>query len=102
MAFKEDVNSPLILTIGAISGLLVLVCVIGLQAWFMSEEQRELEDKYASAVNYGLKDLRTAQSAHLQGYRWLNAQKTVAAIPIDEAMKLLIENKGKLPTTQPK
>jgi hypothetical protein len=102
MAFKEDVNSPLILTIGAISGFLVIVCVIGLQAWFMSEEQRELDGKYATAVNYRLTELRSEQQAHLQGYRWIDPQNRVAAIPIDEAMKLLIENKGKLPSTQPK
>ncbi len=101
MIFKEDVDSPLILTIGAISGFLVIVCVIGLQAWFMSEEQSELSEKYSIAVNARLAELHTEQEANISKYRWIDANKHVAAIPIDQAMTLVIQNKGKLPSTRP-
>lgn len=101
MAYKEDVNSALIITIGAVAGFLVLVIAIGLQAWFMSEEQAELDQKYSSAVNYELAELRSQQQANLSTYRWIDRRKQVAAIPIDDAMTLLIRNHGKLPSTQP-
>ena len=102
MAYREDVDSQLILTIGAVSGFMVIVAVIGLQAWYMSEERRELEQKYSNAANPQLVELRKAEQANLTKYRWIDKDKQVAAVPIDEAMKLLIQNKGKLPTTQPK
>jgi len=102
MAYREDVDSQLILTIGAVSGFMVIVAVIGLQAWYMSEERRELDQKYATTANPQLVELRKTEQANLTKYRWIDKDKQVAAVPIDEAMKLLIQNKGKLPTTQPK
>ena len=97
MAYQEDTNSPLILVIGAVSGFLVLVIVIGLQAWFMSEEQAELSQVYSGAVNYQLHDLRAEQQARMNTYRWIDRDKQIVAVPVDEAMKMLIESKGKLP-----
>jgi hypothetical protein len=101
MAFKEDVNSQLIITIGAVSGFLVIVVVIGLQAWFMNEEKREMDEKYANAQNTELVALRNEERAQISTYRWIDKDKKIAAIPVDNAMALLIQNKGKLPTTQP-
>jgi uncharacterized protein HemX len=101
MAYKEDVNSQLIITIGAISGFLLIVLAIGLQAWFVSEEQTELNAKSATAVNYQLADLRSEQQNNITTYRWIDRDKKIAAIPIDQAERLLLENNGKLPATQP-
>jgi len=101
MAYREDVDSQLILTIGAVSGFMVIVAVIGLQAWYMSEERRELE-QYSNTANPQLVELRKAEQANLTSYRWINKDKQIAAVPIDDAMKLLIQNKGKVPSTQPK
>jgi hypothetical protein len=95
--FKDDTNTQLIFTIGAISGFLVIVAVIGLQAWFMREEEAELNEKYAGAVNYQLTTLRKDQQANISTYRWIDRDKQIAAIPVDQAMKLLIQNNGKLP-----
>jgi hypothetical protein len=99
MTYKDNVNSELILTIGGMSGVLVLVAVIGLQAWFMSEEQRELDEKSTSNVNQPLADLRAAQRKNLADYRWVSKDKTIAAIPIEQAKSLLIESNGKLPAS---
>jgi hypothetical protein len=101
MAYKEDVDSQLIITIGAVSGFLLIVLAIGLQAWFASEEEAELTTKSASAVNYQLADLRNQQQSNLTTYRWVDRDKQIVAIPIDEAEKLLLQNNGKLPATQP-
>ena len=95
--YHEDTNSPLILVIGAVSGFLVIVIVIGLQAWFLSEEQTELSQVYSEAENYQLQELREEQERNLSTYRWIDREKQIVAVPVDEAMKMLIENKGKLP-----
>jgi hypothetical protein len=39
MAIKQEVNAPLIVTVGIISTLLLIVIIIGLQAWFTFEER---------------------------------------------------------------
>src|SRR3954452_3379564 len=101
MAYKEDVNSELIITIGAISGFLLIVLAIGLQAWFMSEEDAELTSKSANAVNYQLADLRNEQQGKISTYRWVDRDKQIVAIPVEEAEKMLIASNGKLPATQP-
>jgi hypothetical protein len=96
MAYQEDTNSPLILVIGAVSGFLVIVIVIGLQAWFLNEEQQELSQVYSGAVNHQLRDLRIEQNRNVSTYRWIDRDKQIVAVPVDEAMKMLIQNKGKL------
>jgi hypothetical protein len=96
MAYQEDTNSPLILVIGAVSGFLVLVIVIGLQAWFLSEEQQEYAEVFNTATNFQLQELSQVQGANISTYRWIDKEKQIAAVPVDEAMKMLIENKGKL------
>jgi hypothetical protein len=100
-SFKEDVNSGLILVIGAISGFMVIVVTIGLQAWFLYEERREMDTKAAHSINYELENLRADEQAKLHGYRWVDRDKQIAAIPLAEAKKMLIANKGKLPATNP-
>ena len=67
----------------------------------MSEEQDEMDRKYAGAVNFQLADLRAEQQTKLNTYRWVDRDKQVVAIPIDDAMKLLMQTNGKLPATQP-
>ena len=101
MAYKEDVDSQLIITIGAVSGFLLIVLAIGLQAWFASEEEAELAAKSATSVNYPLADLRNQQQANITTYRWIDRDKQIAAIPIEQAEQLLLQNNGKLPATQP-
>lgn len=101
MAYKDDTNAQVILTIGAVSGILVIVLVIGLQAWFLSEEHSEIEAKYGSTVNVQLVELREKQQAKIREYRWVDKEKGIAAIPVEQAMKVLIENQGKLPSTRP-
>jgi hypothetical protein len=101
MAYNEGSNAQVILTIGAVSGFTVIVLAIGIQAWFLSEEKSEMESKYADAVNMQLVELRTRQHANISNYRWIDKPNQVAAIPVGEAMRVLIESQGRLPATQP-
>ena len=87
MAIKQDVNAPLILTIGIVSGLLLLVIVFGLEAWFVREENVEITTKFDNSTNPWLVDRRAEQRAKIAG--------------IEEAKQLVIRNNGKLPATRP-
>jgi hypothetical protein len=94
VAIKQEVNSPLIVTVGVISGLLLLVVVFGTQAWFVREERDEITQKWEVSKNVQLDELRTSQHAKIQA-----AGPTT--LPIEKAMRVIVQTGGKLPSTQP-
>jgi hypothetical protein len=91
---KQEVNAPLIVTVGVVSGLLLLVVVFGTQAWFVREEREEIADKWSKSEYVQLDELRAAQRAKIQA-------KGPTTIPIAQAMQVIVQTGGKLPTTQP-
>jgi hypothetical protein len=94
VAIKQEVNAPLIVTIGVVSGFLLLVVVFGVQAWFVREERDEITRKWELSKNVQLEDLRSAQRAKIE-----SAGGTM--IPIEKAMLEIVKSGGKLPATQP-
>lgn len=103
MAIKQDVNAPLILTVGIVSAILLLVIVFGVQAWFVWEEKTELAGKWEVSKNAQLDELRASQSARIASAGTIDVDnQKVRTIPIADAMQLVIQNGGKLPATQPK
>lgn len=101
MATRQDVNSPLLITIGAISAILVLTIIVGVQAWVTSEQNEENARKDAASPNVWLDNLHAQQQANLNKERWIDRDKKIVQIPIGLAMKLIVENKGMMPSTQP-
>ena len=100
MAIKQDVNAPLIVTVGIVSGLLLLVIVFGLQAWFVREETAEIQEKWERANYTQLIDLRNEQRAKI-GRDGVDEQTKARTISIDKAKQVVIQTGGKLPATQP-
>jgi len=94
VAIKQEVNSPLIVTVGVVSGLLLLVVVFGVQAWFVREERDEITQKWEVSKNTQLEDIRTAQRAKIES-------SGGTMIPIEKAMQEIVKAGGKLPPTQP-
>ena len=56
----------------------------------------------ASALTVAEVLVGPANAGRLTAARSALATLEIAAVPIDDAMKLLIQNKGKVPSTQPK
>jgi hypothetical protein len=100
MAMKQEANTPLILTIGAVSSLLVLVVMFGVEAWFRHEEFTEREDQWDTIPNSWLADIRDPQLARLET-EGMDAKTGSHKVNIETAMQAVIANGGKLPTTQP-
>jgi hypothetical protein len=98
MAQRQEANVPLLMTIGAVSGFLLLVLAIGTEAWFLREVQHETAIKWDNAVVQPLTDQRGEQLARISNYRWADKEKTRIAIPIDQAMKIVA---GRNSTTAP-
>jgi hypothetical protein len=108
MAYKQEVNVPLIMTIGIVSGILLLVTVIGTQAWYQSEEQDEIMLKSAEATERSLTiglpnatfaELKAGQNLALNAKsHWTDEKKkTRVTLPINDAIAYLERNAGKLP-----
>jgi hypothetical protein len=100
MAIKQEVNTAIILTVGAVSGLLLIVIIVGLQAWFMFEERVEIQEKWAKARNVQLETTLNAQRERISGHG-------PTTMPAEEAMRVLAQQGGKVKfaqesTTQPK
>ncbi len=100
-AIKQQANAPLIITVGTVSAMMMLIIMIGIHAWFIKEERDEIENKWEMNKNAALVDLKTEQQKRLSSYAWSDPKKKLVAIPIDEAMKKVVERGGKLPATQP-
>jgi hypothetical protein len=89
MAQREQANVPLLLTIGAVSGFLIIVLAIGIQAWFLREVQHEVATKWDNTPLQPITDLRLKQMESIHSYRWVNREQNRVAIPIDEAMQIV-------------
>jgi hypothetical protein len=108
MAFKQEVNVPLLFTIGVISGIMILVIVIGTQAWYQSEELNEIAVKAQEATDRALDsssptksfaELKHEQQTALEtAAHWTDTtKKNRAAVPIGDAIAYLTDHQGKLP-----
>lgn len=101
MAIKQEVNAPLILTIGIVSALLLLVAVFGVQAWFFGAEEAELELKWEKAPYVQVHDLKAQQAAQIQSAGFNRTDNKQRTITIDQAIQVIVQTGGKLPATQP-
>ena len=99
---SNKVNTPFIIFVGVLSILLLFVIVIGVQAWFRDQELGE-EARYVNRPVKGLVEVRSEQLAKINDYRWVDRKNGIAAIPIEQAMKVVVQKEGKVfgPTTAP-
>jgi hypothetical protein len=94
MAMKNEVNIGLIITIGAASALLLLIVLVGAQAGFLYAENGELLRKWDMSKNEALKTARDDQTAHISHKAVVDADKGIYAIPINQAMEIVAQQKG--------
>jgi hypothetical protein len=101
VAYKQEVNVPLIVTIGAVSVVLLVVLIIGTEAWYDSEAQAQANleaDVYGHPTLQALKDQQMAVLNDPQHpYHWVDKSKGIVAIPIDDAIKIMADNMDKPP-----
>jgi hypothetical protein len=86
-AMRQEVNAPLIVTVGVLSTLLLVVVMFGTEAWFVKEERDEIAGKWEVSKNEQLDTLLAEQRANIKG--------------IDEAITRVVQTGGKLPATAP-
>lgn len=96
MAMKEEPNTPVIFTIGAISVLLIVVVMFGVEAWFRSEAIAEMDTQWRDNPNTWLNDLREEQTKHITTVGF-NKDEDAWHIGIEQAIREVVKDNGKLP-----
>lgn len=89
-AARENLDTPLIITIGVLLVILTFVLILLLQAWFFQAQGEEYDRKVTSQRSEELATLVAAQEETLHSYRWIDKDKGVVGIPIDRAMDIIV------------
>src|SRR5436309_778501 len=99
MAQKEGINTPLVIVVAAVSCILLVVIVFAVQGWFQYEEQEELQTKWndPAMADTTAADRKAEQLKSISEKHWVDQNKGIATVPIDDAMRIVVENNGKVP-----
>ncbi len=101
---QGDPNTSTTILVGLVGAILVFVIIVGLQTLFYRAEYAETVSKVYRRDPQELSRLRADQIEQLHGYRWIDREKGVVAVPIEIALELVVrESAGEktLPATQP-
>lgn len=93
MQMKIEPKTSALMLLFVIGAILLIVVIIGLQAFFMRELRHEENIKFSENPNRELTQLQQGQLDRINSYRWVDREKQIVAIPINEAMKLLVQRK---------
>lgn len=93
-AMKNDINGPLLLTIGAISAILLIVATVAVDGWYKSVEAETITQKWDDSPNQWLENIRKPQRDNLADEHEINPRHY--RLSIDDAMKVLAERNGKI------
>jgi len=89
---SDDPKSSLTLIVGVIGAVIVfLICVL-LQTLYVATSRAEQQRKVWDSQPAELRSVNAEQLERLKGYRWVDAKAGVAAIPIERAMELVVED----------
>lgn len=99
MRRPSDPNAPLTVLVGVVGAVVLFVVIVLLQAFFYRAERAERERKVVAVGAEELSQLRARQRDQLNSYRWVDPKAGVVAIPIERAMDLVVEGKGRAAST---
>lgn len=91
-AAREDLNLPLIVTIGILFVVLLFVLILLLQAYFYESERREHYTKVVAMPSEELAAALAEQEQLLRGYRWIDQPQGIVGLPIERAMELVVRD----------
>jgi hypothetical protein len=89
-AARENLDTPLIITVGVLLVIVTFALILLLQAGFYKSETAENERKVVAPRSEELASWRAAQEADLHSYRWLDKAQGRVGIPIERAMDEIV------------
>ena len=88
---QDRVNAYGIVLIGLVGTVLIWVSVVALQAYYNRTSGALRSERDAEWKNKDVMDLKTAQLAELRDSKFVNPQKGIVTIPIDQAEVLVLK-----------
>ncbi len=88
---SDQTDTPAIVLVGLVGSILVFVIIVALQALFYNAMERENINKFYNRDSLTMSRLRSEQLEKINGYRWIDKENGVVAIPIDRAMELTVQ-----------
>ncbi len=89
---QDDLNVPMIATVGAVSVILTVAIIYAVQALYFNFANSEAQRKVFLAPTADSDSRLAEQEAVLTRYSWVNRETNRVTIPIDRAMKLVIRD----------
>jgi hypothetical protein len=89
-AARDDLNTPLIVTIGVLFVVLTFVLIIMLQVYFYQAQTKEYQTKVIEPKAVELSGYLADQATELHNYGWIDRDQGKVKIPIERAMELLV------------
>jgi len=86
-----DPRSGAIALVGAATVILLVLIILGVQAYYDHARDQQIFVKQLQPVSEDLKALRAREDADLNSYRYIDRAKGAVRLPINRAMDLLIE-----------
>jgi hypothetical protein len=94
MAEPNEVDVPVVVTVGLVSVFLTVATIFGVQALFFNYEQVQLEQKVISAKDTAAETHLASEETRLASYGWVDREKQRVAIPIERAMGAVVRELG--------
>jgi hypothetical protein len=89
--FADDLNTPKIAVVGFISAIVVFAIIIFMQVLFYWAEAQQHVVKDIDQPFLECADLTADQHAKLAKYRLIDEKKQIVAIPIKQAMEIVVD-----------
>jgi hypothetical protein len=96
----DDPSAFPIVYAGLVGTLILILCVILISALTSSMESAQTRAKVYAAGVPELERLHAEQVQNIQRYRWIDRERGIVALPIDEAIRLVVRD-GAQPATLP-
>ena len=102
MAEQENLNVPMIATVGSVSVVVTVAIVFAVQALYYHYADAETQRKVIEAPTVDADSKLAEQIAKLSRYSWADREKRIVTIPIARAMRLVVqEQQSERPDTPP-
>jgi hypothetical protein len=105
MAFRDDIDIPLVVSLGAATAAAVTVAVVATEAVFYRVEYRTLQSRFDNAEAQGTYAQNSwkpqVEAINKPGPLWLDDRQDFAQVSIEQAIKVLAAREGKMPGVWP-
>ena len=92
MSEREDLNIPVIATVGAVSVILTVASIFFVQSLYNGFFNAEFRRKITEAPVTQARSKLAEQDAKLSRYSWLDREQGITSIPIERAMLLVVDD----------